>query len=74
MTPQLQAWLQTGAIVVGALAAAYGEWNRRHLKQLHTQLDGQQTLLVQATKAAGIGEGIEQERQRTEEHLNGAPA
>jgi hypothetical protein len=58
--------LQTLGILAGGLAAAYGEWNRRKIRAVHEQVNGQSAALVATTRALGVTEGVAQEAARNE--------
>jgi hypothetical protein len=58
--------LQTVGIVLSGVAAAFGAWNRWHIRQLRTEVNGQTHALVEVTHALGVSEGTVIERDRAD--------
>ncbi len=46
--------------LLSGVAALLGEWNRRHIKRLASEVNGQTHLLVTTTHALGVTEGVAQ--------------
>lgn len=50
-------WIQAlGALLAGS-AAILGEWNRRHIRELRHEVNGQTQVLVETAHALGVSEG-----------------
>lgn len=49
--------LQTIGILMGGAAALYGEYNRRHIRALRREVNGQSSVLVETAHKLGVSEG-----------------
>lgn len=62
MTLDYATILITIGTLLSAGAAVIGVFNRRHIQQLHIDVNSRLSELVAASHAAGVGEGVASER------------